>query len=100
MRIAEKAAYSRITLRVKLSSTVCRTSPRLMYQPKNSITANGPSATTSQFDRAVMAQARKVTTCATKRAKVKARLGVIAVPLIRKLRYDARNVMVKIQTRR
>src|SRR4029077_17686912 len=100
MRTAAKAAYSRITLRVKLSSTVCRTRPRVMYQADRSMTANGPSLTTSQLDSAVIAHARKVTTWATKRAKMKARRGAIDIPLMRKLRYDARNVIVKIQTSR
>src|SRR6266849_6434846 len=100
MRIAAKAAYSRMTFLVKLSSTVCRTRPRLMYQANRSITAKGPSLTTSQLDNAVIAQARNVTTWATKRAKMNARRGAIDIPLMRKLRYDARNVIVKIQTRR
>src|SRR6266852_3159599 len=97
MRTAAKAAYSRITLRVKLSSTVCRTRPRLMYQANKSMTANGPSLTTSQLDSAVIAHARKVTTWATNRAKVNARRGAICVPLTLKLRYDARKVITKIQ---
>src|SRR5207245_1688077 len=98
--VETKAAYSRITFLVKLSSTVWRTRPRLMYQANRSITANGPSLTTSQLDSAVIAQARNVTTCATNRAKMNPRRGAIETPLIRKLRYDARNVIVKIQTRR
>src|SRR5713226_6914457 len=100
MRTAAKAAYSRITLREKLSSTVWRTSPRLISQPKNSMTAKGPSAKTSKLERAVIAHARKVTTWATKRAKMKARRGAIGVPLTRELRYEARKVITKIQTRR
>src|SRR5229473_7788583 len=100
MRTAAKAAYSRITFLVKLSSTVWRTNPRLMYQANRSITANGPSLTTSQLDKAVIAHARKVTTWATKRAKMNARRGAMGTPLTLKLRYDARKVIVKIHTRR
>ena len=46
----------------------------------------------------MIAHARNVTTWPTNRAKMNARRGAIAVPLIRKLRYDARNVIVKIHS--
>src|SRR6266566_3314028 len=60
-----------------------------MYQANRSMTAKGPSLTTSQLDKAVIAQARNVTTWATKRAKMNARRGAIVIPLIRKLQHEA-----------
>ena len=69
-----------------------------MYQANRRITAKVPSLRTRNVSSVVTAQARNVTTCATNTAKMKARVGAIGVPLMRKLRYDARNVIVRIQS--
>ena len=69
-----------------------------MYQANSRITANVPWLRTRNVSSVVTAHARKVTTWATNTAKMKARVGAIGVPLMRKLRYDARNVMVRIQS--
>ncbi len=71
-----------------------------MYQASSSIPAKMPSFRYRTYSSAVTAQARNVTTCATNTAKMNARLGAIECPLIRKLRYEARNVMVRIHSRR
>ena len=50
------------------------------------------------MESARIAQAKNMTTWPTNSAKMKARRGAIAVPLILNPRYDAKKVMVKIHS--